>query len=526
MADKTANDAVGNSINQILHELKRLNESQAELSRRLDVLESSKLDVQTCATSANGGKNSKYLVYPMVGSVGSASTPERFQSKSFDKKSPIQNSSNVDGQSKSSRNLNASIYNRRIILATYPGQFGVKPVPVHWGSPNPVERGPIIASRNPGSLKLRNAVGAHGGSYGIYRALAVASGELDPNYIPNFKNTAPPVSIGPYQSWGDPTKIVSMDPWGHIVVDTFKAQLEKGYDIRPTIAITKAHMRVPEIEASVKSGSLKVDNKFVLPGGDIVVTKAAIEPVWYLPGVASRFNVDEVTLRRALFEDTGGMYSELITRPDLKVFLPPIGGSTAYIFGDPSHLADPNKKVTVRVHDECNGSDVFGSDICTCRPYLMFGIEECVRAAQDGQVGVIVYFRKEGRALGEVTKYLVYNARKRAEEGDTAKAYFKRTEFVAGVRDMRFQALMPDVLHWLGITKIHRLLSMSNHKYDAITQSGIVVENRVEIPECMIPEDSRVEIDAKIASGYFANKKVTDTDLANTKGRTWEDINH
>jgi GTP cyclohydrolase II len=34
------------------------------------------------------------------------------------------------------------------------------------------------------------------------------------------------------------------------------------------------------------------------------------------------------------------------------------------------------------VHDECNGSDVFGSDICTCRPYLVHGIEECVREAQ------------------------------------------------------------------------------------------------------------------------------------------------
>ena len=51
-----------------------------------------------------------------------------------------------------------------------------------------------------------------------------------------------------------------------------------------------------------------------------------------------------------------------------------------------------------------NGSDVFGSDICTCKPYLIFAIEECVRCAQRGGVGVVVYFRKEGRALGEVTK--------------------------------------------------------------------------------------------------------------------------
>ena len=28
---------------------------------------------------------------------------------------------------------------------------------------------------------------------------------------------------------------------------------------------------------------------------------------------------------------------------------------------------------------------------------------------------------------------------------------------------MRFQALMPDILHWLGITKIDRMLSMSKY---------------------------------------------------------------
>jgi GTP cyclohydrolase II len=51
-----------------------------------------------------------------------------------------------------------------------------------------------------------------------------------------------------------------------------------------------------------------------------------------------------------------------------------------------------------------NGSDVFGSDICTCKPYLVYAIEECIRGVQNGGVGVVVYFRKEGRALGEVTK--------------------------------------------------------------------------------------------------------------------------
>jgi GTP cyclohydrolase II len=97
-------------------------------------------------------------------------------------------------------------------------------------------------------------------------------------------------------------------------------------------------------------------------------------------------------------------------------------------------------------------------------------------------VGVIAYNRKEGRALGEVTKFLVYNARKRQEGGDSAATYFERTECVAGVQDARFQQLMPDVLHWLGIRRIDRLMSMSNMKYDAIVNSGIEVGERVPIP--------------------------------------------
>jgi len=113
---------------------------------------------------------------------------------------------------------------------------------------------------------------------------------------------------------------------------------------------------------------------------------------------------DEGTLRRSLFDNTGGSFPELITRPDIKIFMPPIGGLTVYCFGDVAKMSDPNAKLALRVHDECNGSDVFGSDICTCRPYLLFGIEEAVREAQKGGSGVVIYFRKEGRALGEVTK--------------------------------------------------------------------------------------------------------------------------
>jgi GTP cyclohydrolase II len=117
-----------------------------------------------------------------------------------------------------------------------------------------------------------------------------------------------------------------------------------------------------------------------------------------------------------------------------------------------------------------------------------------------------------------VTKFLVYNARKRQDGGDSANNYFLRTECVAGVQDMRFQELMPDVLHWLGVSKIHRLVSMSNMKYDAIVGSGIEVGTRVRIPDQLVPADARVEIDAKMAAGYFTDGEAT---MRGVKGRSW-----
>ena len=117
--------------------------------------------------------------------------------------------------------------------------------------------------------------------------------------------------------------------------------------------------------------------------GSISVVKIAIDPVWHLPGIAARFDTTENSLRRHCSNRLRGMFPELVTRLDLQVFLPPIGGTTVYLFGDVAKLPDRRTKITCRVHDECNGSDVFGSDICTCRPYLIHGIEECARAGSE-----------------------------------------------------------------------------------------------------------------------------------------------
>ena len=416
---------------------------------------------------------------------------------------------------KSESSLNA-VFDRSVSAPpSAPIIVGPERPAIRWGAPTATERGPIIATVH--NADHRNAIGTHSGGYSVYRALAIASGALAADHVADLTNTTPANRMGPHPQWSDARKIVSLDPWGHLVGEAFRDHLAHGYNIMPTIAVTHAHIDMPEIRAGIESGRIRADGRVVSSSGKVRVMKAAIDPVWYLPGIAERFDITETELREDLHHQTGGMYPELVTREDLKVFLPPIGGTTIYCFGDASKLGDRKVPLACRVHDECNGSDVFGSDICTCRPYLAHGIEICIEMAQQGGTGLVVYNRKEGRALGEVTKFLVYNARKRQEGGDRADTYFKRTECVAGVQDMRFQELMPDVLHWLGITHIDRFASMSDVKHGALVRQGISIGERVPIPAHLVPDDANVEIEAKIAAGYFSERPAKE--LATTVGR-------
>jgi GTP cyclohydrolase II len=410
-----------------------------------------------------------------------------------------------------------------IVLTSHPPKDGKIPKVV-WGAQSLKERGPLIASM--ADRGASNVIGAYAGAYSVYRAVSVATGSLDPLHVPDLHNTAPAEPIGPHPQWFEEDRIVSLDPWGHMIGEEFDDYRQRGLDVRPTIAVTKAHINMPEIHEAISKGRLKPDGKILKENGDVRVTKAAIDPVWYLPGISKRLGVKETELRRSLFENSGGMFPELVTRTDLNVFLPPIGGHTIYMLGDLSTIHDSSVPLGCRVHDECNGSDVFGSDICTCRPYLCHGLEIAIECAQQGGNGLIIYNRKEGRALGEVTKFLVYNARKRQEGGDSAAKYFERTECVAGVQDMRFQELMPDIFNWLGIKRIDRFASMSDMKYNAIVSHGIEIKERIPIPEELIPDDAAVEMEAKKAAGYFVpdeEQTLNKKNLDDVKGRALDE---
>src|SRR5262249_38753647 len=213
--------------------------------------------------------------------------------------------------------MNRSNRTNHIRLTSHPHPHVKQRFPIRWGAATARERGPVIGTVS--RPQERNVIGSHGGSYSLYRALAVSSGVLDPIRRPDLTNTHPAADIGPFSQWSEPDRIVSLDPWGHLVADTFKAEIAEGLDIRPTIAITRARLDLIEMRDALATGRLKADGKAVHANGSLSVVKIAIDPVWYLPGIAQHFGTTETKLRRTLFEQTAGIYPELVTRPDMRV---------------------------------------------------------------------------------------------------------------------------------------------------------------------------------------------------------------
>ena len=68
-------------------------------------------------------------------------------------------------------------------------------LPILWGRADPKERGPIVGST--ANRSQRNVIGTHSGSYGVYRALAVAAGARTRGHQPHQTHTPPTHPIGP-----------------------------------------------------------------------------------------------------------------------------------------------------------------------------------------------------------------------------------------------------------------------------------------------------------------------------------------
>jgi hypothetical protein len=100
--------------------------------------------------------------------------------------------------------MNTSNRPDHIRLTSHPDPGAKVRFPIHW-----VRRRRASAGRSSEPYRssgLRNVIGTHGGSYALYRALAVSSGTLDPIRRPDLTNTFPAATIGPFPQWSEPEK--------------------------------------------------------------------------------------------------------------------------------------------------------------------------------------------------------------------------------------------------------------------------------------------------------------------------------
>ena len=254
----------------------------------------------------------------------------------------------------------SEVKSSHIRLTSHPGSRRPARFPMRWGAATAAERGPAVATVNAGGD--RNAIGAHGGSYSIYRALAISSalgrataaergpviatvnarrptatrsarmaapirstarspsprGRWTRRRGPDLQDTSPVCEIGPHPQWGDPGKIVSLDPWGHRVAQDFGDLIAEGIDIRPSIAITRARLTLPEIQARDRRRAARGGRRDRPRGrrrlGHQDRDRSGLVAARRRRAVRGRARA---SLRRCLFEQTGGMYPELVTRPDL-----------------------------------------------------------------------------------------------------------------------------------------------------------------------------------------------------------------
>ena len=81
-----------------------------------------------------------------------------------------------------------------VVLTSHYKQVFKKSIEVKWGVKDPLERGPIVGTIS--QKENRNAIGTHSGSYTVYRALSIASGQYERDHIPDLKNTDMTTEVG------------------------------------------------------------------------------------------------------------------------------------------------------------------------------------------------------------------------------------------------------------------------------------------------------------------------------------------
>jgi len=125
-------DAIGGRVDSLSHASSHARPSSREMDST--IRESPSIDPLQLPKAANGVSS------PVPTAPTSMTTDINKVVKNPEPSSPIRRSSVTS----------------RIILTTYPGQSGIDPITMNWGSENPMERGPVVVSRNAHTIRRRN----------------------------------------------------------------------------------------------------------------------------------------------------------------------------------------------------------------------------------------------------------------------------------------------------------------------------------------------------------------------------------
>lgn len=155
----------------------------------------------------------------------------------------------------------------------------------------------------------------------------------------------------------------------------------------------------------------------------------------------------------------------------------------ALVHGDVQGMED----VPTRIHSECMTGDVFGSLKCDCGEQLHRALQEI----QEGESGILLYMRQEGRGIGLANKIKAYSLQDRGF--DTVEANL-HLGFDDDMRDYEIAAQMLQLLKPASVS----LITNNPRKVSGLREHGVDVTTRQ--PLRIAPNPHNVD--------YLATKKA------------------
>ncbi|MEO1590107.1 MAG: hypothetical protein AAFU71_02320 [Cyanobacteria bacterium J06632_22] len=366
-----------------------------------------------------------------------------------------------------SRSANALHSSASMLPSRPPSEAACTPT-LCWGAQTLSQRGAVQPFRLNGLVPAPyNAIGTHRGTgyrgnaiddaiQALFPSLGIGDpAPADPDDLGAETTIASSASarrqhtdfsdlITPHPGWFGPSAPVCLDPFG---------AGPAGVEVPPSITVTRTDLRWLELDSALEHGWLEADGQVLQANGQLSVTRVAIAPVWYLPGIAQRLQVSEAQLRQALYESTDGLFPDLITRPDLTVFLPPLAATTVDILGSVRTMRRGQGPLALHIDSRHESA----TDATHTHAGWLQALEACIEMAQAGGVGVMISLPQDSRAAQHLTS--------------------QPTRLSAAAQwELR---LVPDILQWLGIRRIDQFLSMSYECSDHLARAGVEIVQQI-----------------------------------------------